>query len=62
MTTVATEFDAREGDLPAEVEPRQIAFELNAVAMGLNQALQLFGDRRAPARARQAVRRILHRD
>jgi AcrR family transcriptional regulator len=87
MCTVATEWDAREGELhdeireswrlwlkllareaatareqgelPADADPQQIAFELNAVAMALNQSLQLFDDRRAPARARRAVRRIL---
>jgi AcrR family transcriptional regulator len=85
MCTVATEWDAREGELHEDVEknwrlwlrvlareaatarelgeldadPDLIAFELNAIAMGLNQALQLFGDRRAPARARQAVARVL---
>jgi AcrR family transcriptional regulator len=87
MCTVATEWDAREGelhdhvrdnwrlwlkvlarqariardqgDLPADSDPDLIAFELNAIAMGLNQALQLFGDRRAPARAKAAVERVL---
>jgi AcrR family transcriptional regulator len=87
MCTVATEWDARDGDLhddvrdnwqhwlkvlareaasareqgdlPADADPQLIAFELNAIAMGLNQALQLFDDRRAPARARKAVRRVL---
>jgi AcrR family transcriptional regulator len=48
------------GDLPPDTDPRQIAFEMNAIAMGLNQGLQLFGDRRAPARARRAMRRVLH--
>jgi AcrR family transcriptional regulator len=51
---------AREqGDLPADAEPTQIAFELNAVAMALNQSIQLFEDRRAPARARAAINRII---
>jgi AcrR family transcriptional regulator len=87
MCTVATEWDARDGelhddvrdnwrlwlkvlarqariareqgDLPADSDPDLIAFELNAIAMGLNQALQLFGDRRAPARAKAAVARVL---
>ena len=87
MCTVATEWDAREGDLhekikknwrlwlkvlareaatardagdlPPAADPEQIAFELNAIAMALNQSLQLFGDRRAPTRARSAVRRVL---
>jgi AcrR family transcriptional regulator len=88
MCTVATEWDAREGelhdeireswrlwltvlareaasareqgDLPADADPQQIAFEVNAVAMALNQSLQLFEDRKAPKRAHRAVRRILH--
>jgi len=88
MCTVATEWDAREGDihdevrdswrlwlkvlareaaagrdagdLPEDSDPDQIAFELNAIAMALNQSLQLFDDRRAPARARSAVRRVLN--
>jgi AcrR family transcriptional regulator len=87
MCTVATEWDARSGelhdeireswslwlrvlarearvareagDLPDDPDPDQVAFELNAIAMALNQSLQLFGDRRAPARARRAVRRVL---
>ena len=87
MCTVATEWDAREGELhddvrdnwrlwlkvlarearvardegqlPPDADPDLIAFELNAIAMGLNQALQLFGDRRAPARAKAAVARVL---
>jgi AcrR family transcriptional regulator len=87
MCTVATEWDAREGDihdevrdswrlwlrvlareaqiareagdLPADTDPDQVAFELNAIAMALNQAQQLFEDRRGPARARRAVRRVL---
>jgi hypothetical protein len=87
MCTVATEWDAREGqlhdeistswqrwlnvlaseatrardegELSADADPQQIAFELNAVAMALNQSLQLFDDRHAPARAQRAVQRIL---
>jgi AcrR family transcriptional regulator len=87
MCTVATEWDAREGDihdevrdswrlwlkvlareaeiaraagdLPPDTDPDQVAFELNAIAMALNQSLQLFEDRRSPARARRAVRRVL---
>lgn len=47
------------GELPPDTDPDQVAFELQGMAMGLNQALQLFGDRRAPARARRSVRRIL---
>ena len=40
-------------------DPDQIAFELSGVAVALNQALQLFGDRAAPERARRAAERIL---
>jgi AcrR family transcriptional regulator len=47
-------------ELPQDTDPDQVAFELNAIAMALNQSLQLFEDRRAPARARRAVRRVLN--
>jgi AcrR family transcriptional regulator len=47
------------GELPADTDPGQIAFELNALVMGLNNALQLHGDRAAPARARRAIDRVL---
>jgi AcrR family transcriptional regulator len=49
------------GELAPDADPDQIAFELNAIAMGLNQSMQLFGDRRAPRRAREAMRRALAR-
>jgi AcrR family transcriptional regulator len=48
-----------DGDLPAESDPAQIAFELNAIAMALNHARQLFGDRTAGRHARRAVERVL---
>jgi AcrR family transcriptional regulator len=51
-----------DGDLPPGTDPELIAFELLAIAMGLNQSIQLLDDRRAPARARAAIRRILGRD
>lgn len=47
------------GELDAARDPRDVAFELNAVAVGLNQAIQLFRDRQAPARARRAMARVL---
>jgi AcrR family transcriptional regulator len=50
----------RAGDLPPGTDPEQVAFELLAIAMGLNQSLQLLEDRRAPGRAREAVARVLH--
>jgi AcrR family transcriptional regulator len=40
-------------------DPGQVAFEMNAVAMGLNQALQLDLDPQAPERARRAMTRLL---
>lgn len=51
--TVAVEA----GDLVGD--PRQIAFEMNAVAMAVNQALQLGCDGEAVKRGRTAMRRIL---
>jgi AcrR family transcriptional regulator len=45
------------GDLDAD--PDQVAFEMMAIAMGLNQAIQLLGDRKAATRARAALSRLL---
>lgn len=53
----ATAID--EGDLPTDANPAQIAFELNALAMGANQRLQLHHDPTTAARTRNAMRRIL---
>jgi len=47
------------GDLPEGSDPKAIAFQLNALAMGANQALQLFDDRRALELARGAMRATL---
>lgn len=47
------------GDLAPDADPDQIVFELQSMAMGLNQAIQLYGDRGAAALARKAVRRTL---
>jgi len=49
------------GDLP-DLDPGQVAFELNAIAQGVNQALQLRGDEQAVLRGRRAMRRTLHLD
>ncbi|MEA2142301.1 MAG: hypothetical protein QOI64_731 [Solirubrobacteraceae bacterium] len=41
-------------------DPGQVAFEMNSIAMGLNQALQLdLEPKKAPARARKAMGRLL---
>ena len=47
------------GDLPADADASMIAFQLNALAMGANQALQLFGDRAMLDTARRAMRTTL---
>jgi AcrR family transcriptional regulator len=47
------------GDLSPDTDVDQVVFEIQAIPMGLNQSIQLFGDRRAAARARRAIRRIL---
>lgn len=43
------------GDLPAGADPELIAFQLNAIAMGANQAIQLGGDPAAGRIARRAM-------
>jgi len=53
---------AREARGAGFEDPQQVAFELNAVAMGLNQRVQLHGDASAPDRARRAMERVLRPD
>jgi AcrR family transcriptional regulator len=47
------------GQLPQTFDPKLIAFQLNALAMGANQAIQLTGDYRAARLARRAMRAAL---
>ena len=47
------------GELPAGTDPEQVAFEMNAVAMAVNEARQLRGDARAGERGRRAMARVL---
>jgi AcrR family transcriptional regulator len=47
------------GELAPDEDPAQIAFELNAIAMGLNNARQLHRDPAALAHARRAAERLL---
>jgi len=47
------------GEIPADVEPADAAFALNAVAIGANCTFQLHRDRRTLARARRAMHRVL---
>jgi AcrR family transcriptional regulator len=53
------ELGIEAGELSAQADADQIVFELNAVAMGLNQQLQLHRDPAAVKRARAAMKRIL---
>jgi AcrR family transcriptional regulator len=47
------------GDLPAGTDPAQVAYEMNALALGANQARQLHGDPRAGSRCLKAMKRVL---
>jgi AcrR family transcriptional regulator len=47
------------GDLPPDTDADQLVFEVSGVIMALNNALQLFRDTAAPARARRALGRLL---
>lgn len=54
--------EAREAaELHADADPAQLAFELNALEMGANWAFQLYGDRQAFSRAREAMLERLRR-
>jgi len=54
--------EAREaGQLNADADPAQLAFELNALEMGANWAFQLYGDTQAFSRAREAMLERLRR-
>jgi len=54
--------DAQEdGQFQSEVDPTQLAFEINAMELAANWAFQLYGDRQAFARARAATLERLHR-
>jgi hypothetical protein len=50
----------RAGELSPEADPEAIAFQLNALAMAANQAIQLFGDRPAAQMARRAMHAALN--
>jgi AcrR family transcriptional regulator len=47
------------GELPADTDPRQVAFELNSIAMGVNQGIQLRSDPQAVRHGRRAMERVL---
>ena len=47
------------GELPQEIDPEDIAFAINALAVGANCHYQLHHDRRGLTRARAAMSRVL---
>lgn len=49
-----------DGDLPRGTLPEDVAFAMNAIAMGVNQGRHLLGDPDAPARGWRAMRTLLH--
>jgi AcrR family transcriptional regulator len=49
-----------DGDLPRGTDPGDVAFHMNAIAMGVNQGRHLLGDPDAPARGWRALRSLLH--
>jgi AcrR family transcriptional regulator len=53
----ATIQDAQDaGELPSDLDPEQLAFEIHSLGMGANWGFQLYGDEAAFARARTAIR------
>lgn len=46
--------------IDSELDAAQMAFELHSIAHGANWAYQLFGDKRAFARSREAINHRLH--
>jgi len=49
------------GHLAEGLDPTQLAFEFNSLELGANWEFQLYGDRRAFSRAREAIRERLAR-
>jgi AcrR family transcriptional regulator len=47
------------GDLPADTDPADVAFELNALAAAASYGFQLWRDPEVFARARRSMRRVL---
>ena len=47
------------GELPADTDLDQLAFELGGVVLAAQQAIRLHGDPTAPDRARRAIDRLL---
>ncbi|HVQ39956.1 MAG TPA: hypothetical protein VMS31_20615, partial [Pyrinomonadaceae bacterium] len=49
------------GEFSTDVDPTQIAFEFNSLELGANWAFQLYGEKQAFARAREAMLERLRR-
>lgn len=49
------------GQLNSEIDPTQLAFEFNSLELGANWAYQLYGDKQAFTRARDAILERLRR-
>jgi AcrR family transcriptional regulator len=49
----------KNGELPRATDPEDIAFGLNAIAMGVNQSRRLLADATAPERGWRAMRALL---
>jgi AcrR family transcriptional regulator len=49
------------GDLPKRTDPALVAFQISAIALATNQAIQLLGDDRGPTLPRAALRQLLER-
>jgi AcrR family transcriptional regulator len=47
------------GDVSADTDPDDVAFTINAIALGVGQARRMATDPQAPERARRAMRRAL---
>jgi AcrR family transcriptional regulator len=48
-----------DGDIDADADPRDIAFAINAIALGVGQSRRLGLDPQAAQRARRAMRRVI---
>jgi AcrR family transcriptional regulator len=48
-----------DGDLPADLDPEQAAFSMEALAAGMNPARQLYGDTSAAEWSRRAMHAVL---
>jgi AcrR family transcriptional regulator len=62
MLAAEARVAVKAGELDPARDPADVAFELNAIAAGLNQAVQLLGEPAAAERAGRAMARVLGLD